>query len=512
MDELNDNVDLCASSGSEIMEQEVVIESEQQLNPTLTEEMEKREEREQRLAEKRVRQDDEEIVEEDGFVTVTRGHKRINRMNSTSNHLMQEGNGSELDNYESGVSICVTGKETLPKQFGMAKLLRSFNIKNIAKIIYKNAYRVLIYFDNKESALKLLNCEKFTSLGYRVQRTDEINLCYGIVRQVDLETEEKEILENISCEFDIISIKRLRRMSDNGEWIDSETIRICFKGNTLPPYVHGYGCRFKVEPYTFPVSQCSGCWKYGHLSRSCPIKKIICPKCGNNHANCETKKYVCINCKGPHMAMFKKCPIFLKEKEIRNIMTKQNCTYRKGLELYLKSKEELRTNTDIGEMEMNKNITSELESQQYTQKTSYRDIVITDALVHNNCSTVNNIYEDEGSRQKVTQKDCVLENKKTKSRGPDKKNMENYNTEPEIRNLERDKNYDSTNDSGSSKFSLDLCNIFQRAKDICFSDETWSYKLQKLVKFFIELCGQLLIKVWNKDDICTKIISMFNNG
>nr|XP_049697163.1 uncharacterized protein LOC126054696 [Helicoverpa armigera] len=445
MDELNDNVDLCALSGSEIMQQETTIESEQQLNVTLTEEREEQGRREQRLAEKRTRQDDEEIVEEDGFVTVIRNHKRLNRMNSTSKQLRQDGDGFELENYESEVSVCVTGKETLPKQFGMAKLLRSFDIQNITKITYRNAYRVLIYFDNRESALKLLNCEKFTSLGYRVQRTDEVNLCYGIVRQVDLETEEKEIMENLSCELDIISIKRLRRITDSGEWTDSETIRIGFKGNTLPLYVYGYGCRFKVEPYTFPVSQCSGCWKYGHLSRSCPIKKIICPKCGNNHANCETNKYVCVNCKGPHMAMFKKCPVFLKEKEIRNIMTKQNCTYRKGLELYLKNKQDFRTNADVGEMEINKNTMSDLDSQQNTtQKLSYRDIVITDALIHNNNSTVNNTFEDEGLTRKDTQENCVLENKKTKSRGSVKKSMDRYNVEPEIRNLEKDKSYDST--------------------------------------------------------------------
>lgn len=45
--------------------------------------------------------------------------------------------------------------------------------------------------------------------------TDEANLCYEIIKQVDLE--EKEILENVTCEYDVISVRRLRRQSDNGE-------------------------------------------------------------------------------------------------------------------------------------------------------------------------------------------------------------------------------------------------------------------------------------------------------
>lgn len=69
------------------------------------------------------------------------------------------------------------------------------------------------------------------------------------------------------------------------------------------------------------------------------MKKIVCPKCGGPHPNCETTRYVCVNCKGPHMSLDKTCPIFLKEKNIRKIMSQDNCTYRKALRTFLNEKQ-----------------------------------------------------------------------------------------------------------------------------------------------------------------------------
>lgn len=123
-------------------------------------------------------------------------------------------------------------------------------------------------------------------------------------------------------------------MNNEGQWVDSSAIRTCFKGTSLPPYLTVYGCQFKVEPYVFPVTQCSTCWKFGHMKRFCP-HKIKCPKCGGEHENCDTSKFHCLNCKGEHLAIDKKCPMYLKEKNIRKIMSVNSWTYKKALSFYL---------------------------------------------------------------------------------------------------------------------------------------------------------------------------------
>lgn len=56
--------------------------------------------------------------------------------------------------------MSVTSKSDLPKQFAMTKLLKSENIQRIMRIQYKNRYKVLITFEDKKNADKLLNNKK----------------------------------------------------------------------------------------------------------------------------------------------------------------------------------------------------------------------------------------------------------------------------------------------------------------------------------------------------------------
>lgn len=93
--------------------------------------------------------------------------------------------------------------------------------------------------------------------------------------------------------------------------------------------------RIKVEPYIFPVSQCSRCWKLGHTMKRYPSNKIVCQKCTENHANCNTTTYKCVNCKGQHMSLLRSCPVYVKEKKLRELMSEYNCTYRRALTLYV---------------------------------------------------------------------------------------------------------------------------------------------------------------------------------
>lgn len=222
-----------------------------------------------RVTEKRVREDsehqeDNEKNDDDGLTTVRRRYKRLARNLSKYSNV-------DINTGEK-IEVCLTSVDSiLPKQIGMAKLLRSENIKNILRVKYKGPYKVLLQFTDKVHAEKLVNNKKVNEMGFRCQMTNEIHLIYGIVKQVDLDTTEEEMKGIFESDYEIFSIKRL---TSDKEWKDSETIRIGFKSSTLLPYVYGYGIRFKVEPYTFPVTQCSGCWKYGHIAHYCPTKKF----------------------------------------------------------------------------------------------------------------------------------------------------------------------------------------------------------------------------------------------
>ncbi|XP_063825226.1 uncharacterized protein LOC135074773 [Ostrinia nubilalis] len=284
---------------------------------------------------------------EEGFITVCKTPKRPKHMSGNSTNtileIQDDLSGIEENKYE----VCLFSTQVLPKQMGLARLLKGEGITNICKIKYKSSFKTFITFNDRKQAENLLINKKIAEMDIRSQLTDESNLSYGIIRGVDLDMSEKELMEVLSAPCDIISVKRMKRVNYNDKWEDCETVRLGFKSKTIPPSVDAFGCKFDVEKFVFPVTQCSNCWKFGHVKKFCSLNRIICPKCGESHNNCETMTYKCPNCKGAHMALSKICPFFLKEKEIRYIMSNNNITYKKALELFLKDKKKKEREQEI---------------------------------------------------------------------------------------------------------------------------------------------------------------------
>lgn len=238
------------------------------------------------------------------------------------------------DKYE----VYISSKEQLPKQFAMARILKENKISNICQIKYLSAFKLRLQFESEAAANILFECEKLLERGWKFQKAMELSVCYGVIRDVDLDLADDEILQNISCPSPakLLSFKRLnRRNRDEGGWCPSETIRLCFDGDYLPTYVCVCDINVKVTPYIHQVSQCSLCWRLGHIRKMCPGKIVICPKCGGHHENCNTSMFSCVNCRGNHISMSKTCPAYKKERKLREIMAEFRCTYRKALECYV---------------------------------------------------------------------------------------------------------------------------------------------------------------------------------
>lgn len=261
---------------------------------------------------------------EDTWTTVGRKGKRFARTN--------EGEPLPDDRYE----VCMTGPEQLPKQFKLAKLLQSEKISDVSRVKYVNSYKVLIQFCKEESMEEFINSMKFKEMGFKIYKTMEVTHTYGVIRDIDLDLTDEEILQSLTCNIQILGIKRLlRKNRANGKWENCEKMRVCFKGSSLPPHVKIFDTIAEVTPYVYPVTQCFRCWRYGHSLKICPSYKMICPKCGGDHANCTTTTFKCNNCGGKHMAMAKICPIFVKEKRIRELMSEFGVSYKRALTLYV---------------------------------------------------------------------------------------------------------------------------------------------------------------------------------
>lgn len=236
------------------------------------------------------------------------------------------------------IEVYASCAQKLPKQFALAKLFKELGILDISRIKYLSPYKIRVEFENEICMDKMITCKILTEKGWSFQRAYQVSYTYGIIRDVDIDLTEQEIMKSIQCDSrsSLTSATRLKRRGTLGEWVQCETVRLGFKGSYLPTHVKVDGLRIKVEPYIFPVSQCSKCWKLGHPHTRCPSHKIVCPKCSKNHANCDTTTFVCVNCKGSHMSLNKaECPEFLKEKKIRVLMSEFNCTYRQARMMYV---------------------------------------------------------------------------------------------------------------------------------------------------------------------------------
>ncbi|CAH0717509.1 unnamed protein product, partial [Brenthis ino] len=171
---------------------------------------------------------DRPVDEEEIWTNVTRRGKRMAR-----EHRDIESTRITKDNIE--VNITSKSSEKIPKQFKLAKILKAENIQDITKVKFISAYKVIIRFSNEDSADKLMESKYFQENGFKCQKTLDIKETFGVIKNIDLDSTEEEILESLRCEMDIIAVKRLkRRNSVNGQWEPSEVVRICFKGSSLP--------------------------------------------------------------------------------------------------------------------------------------------------------------------------------------------------------------------------------------------------------------------------------------
>ncbi|XP_047989352.1 uncharacterized protein LOC125228734 [Leguminivora glycinivorella] len=118
---------------------------------------------------------------------------------------------------EDKIEVSLTCTEKLPKQFGLAKMLKAEKIQCITRIKFINAYKVLIHFNDEISADSLIQSKKFNENGFKCQRTLDMNQSYGVIFDVDLSLSESEIMQDLISETVILAVKRLnRRNTSNG--------------------------------------------------------------------------------------------------------------------------------------------------------------------------------------------------------------------------------------------------------------------------------------------------------
>lgn len=206
--------------------------------------------------------------------------------------------------------------------------------QHIDNIFPSGRNRVKVTVNNFNTANKILNNTEFlTSNGFIAYIPESLVYRKGIVRNVDPNFTIEEIKVHIKSYIEISNIRRMtRRVTDNNgaHYINTETLVLTFRGQTLPDSISIYGARCKVLPYIYKVIQCSNCFRFGHHQQLCRTE-ARCENCGDKHnsSTCREKSK-CLSCKGEHRSTDPQCPELNNQRDIKKYMAFNNVSYREA--------------------------------------------------------------------------------------------------------------------------------------------------------------------------------------
>ena len=179
------------------------------------------------------------------------------------------------------------------------------------------------------SSHQAVNIEKLTKIldsPVTVQPHRTLNFSKSIIHCPEIkDVSTEEIVEQMRDQ----GVCEARRFGSKG------TVCLTFASTSPPSHVNIGYLRCKCSTFVPNPLRCFQCQKFGHGSKDCKGTQS-CSKCGqagHNKEDCPND-VCCANCSGPHEAVSKQCPIWVKEKDIFKIKTTQNVSYPEARRIY----------------------------------------------------------------------------------------------------------------------------------------------------------------------------------
>lgn len=204
------------------------------------------------------------------------------------------------------------------------------NAKGIISVYRINAYKIGITFQKAAAANSFLKLENFlTNNKLRAFIPAHLVEKVGIIKYVPTDISNEDIYKNLTCDADVISIKRFMKRDTTRKLIPMTTVAITFSTSQLPKFVFLNLFRYQVHSYVHPLIQCYKCLKFNHSAKACRGAQM-CSSCAGAHLykECTSEIITCLNCGGNHLAISRDCPIKLKKiEEKRSLILNQNRTF-----------------------------------------------------------------------------------------------------------------------------------------------------------------------------------------
>lgn len=181
---------------------------------------------------------------------------------------------------------------------------------------------------------KLLKLTNFTDdIKIKAEPHGKLNYSKGVIRSYDLMcASETEILLNLKDQK-VESVKQIINTRKGGA---TPNYILTFSTPHLPKSVTAGYLNLEVRPYIPNPLRCFRCLRFGHITNSCSKVANACRRCcseGHDENTCPNKPF-CVNCNAEHEPLHPKCPVFLKEKEIKTIQATKKITLSEARKLY----------------------------------------------------------------------------------------------------------------------------------------------------------------------------------
>ncbi|KAL7303483.1 hypothetical protein TKK_0004662 [Trichogramma kaykai] len=306
----------------------------------------------------------------DNYSADNKRHNGDTHSSSSDNITPTTGNPSTQEFYKSNAkgpySVWVRSKTPNKEisQFKVGSLLFK-NYSSIQEICRRSRSKVEIYVLSRDQANKLANDQSLIEHGLEAFVPGFRKTRKGIVKYIDVEFSDVELLEGIKCpEFTkVVEVRRINRkerfMSNASniseeentqvKWIPTKSVVLSFEDQTLPDYISVWGVRVKVEPYVSKVMQCYKCLKFHHTTKTCRGKQM-CFNCGEEqhpNENCKSRTPACANCKADpsinpedvyHVSISSKCPKVQEQRKINIVMAYDNLSFSQAKALVAPSR------------------------------------------------------------------------------------------------------------------------------------------------------------------------------
>ncbi|XP_014214776.1 uncharacterized protein LOC106643953 [Copidosoma floridanum] len=188
--------------------------------------------------------------------------------------------------------------------------------------------------NNGKEANKLLEDKEILDKSCNIFIPNHRLIRRGVIRGVDTDVEEDDILNNLKCSMEINNVKRITKRNlqykegeDMPRRLPTTTVIVSFVGQDLPVHAYLYGISHEVSAYIAAPRICISCYKPGHNSSDCGTSPK-CKKCSEirHDGECINPSPKCPSCQGDHFAMDKRCPVIIREQYVQYIVAMESKT------------------------------------------------------------------------------------------------------------------------------------------------------------------------------------------